>query len=231
MQAGMHAERSKVLEMLAAGTITVEQATQLLDAIGWGGPPPAEGRTPQAREGNAGAAGVADAAGAGDVSGRRPGRTPAFSTAELIELSNQGVSPTFVRELWAAGFRDFTVDQLTELSNHGVTVDYLRELAAAGLSHLTVDEVVELANHGVRPSYVRELREAAQQELSLDEVVELSNHGVTPAYLREMGSALALATADRPRTPPAAGDEASTAGEADAAPELGARRAAGEAEG
>jgi hypothetical protein len=41
----VHDERKKVLDMLAAGQISVDQASDLLRALGEGGPPPGPGRT------------------------------------------------------------------------------------------------------------------------------------------------------------------------------------------
>ena len=124
----MQAERARILEMLAAGTITVDQATLLLDAIAWGGTaarrrgrrpgrrPPAPGRTR-----------------GGPAAGRRDGA--GFTTDELIQLANHGVTGGHLRALAAAGFDGLGVDDLVRLFDHGVDATYLQELREAGLTH------------------------------------------------------------------------------------------------
>jgi hypothetical protein len=164
----MQAERAKVLEMLAAGTVTVEQATQLLDAIGWEAP---EGR---------------------GRPGRQPaGPVPGFTTDELVALADNGVDASYLREAWAAGFRHLTADELIELHDHGVGADYLQELGRSGLTDLSVEDVTELADHGVSVAYLRELREAGLGHLSAEQVTELHDHGVSAAFMRELGGARA----------------------------------------
>jgi hypothetical protein len=173
----MQTERAKVLEMLASGAITVDQATQLLDAIGWGtaGAPGGAAPLPQR---------------VAHVGGRHAsGPVAGFTTEELAELYSHGVTPDYLREMWAAGFRELTAEELAELYSHGVDAAYLRGLRDAGLTDLSVDEVTELANHGVSADYVREMREAGYGLASAEELAELHGHGVTPDYLREMRGA------------------------------------------
>jgi hypothetical protein len=141
----MQTERSRVLEMVAAGTISVEQATQLLDAIGWG-------------------AGEASSTEQGQAPGRRGGAgrrlgalAPGLSTEELIELADHGVGPDYLRELRKAGLTDLTVSEVIELHDHGVRADYIREMREAGFGHLSSAELTELYDHGVRPDYLRDL--------------------------------------------------------------------------
>ena len=141
----MQAERSRVLELLAAGTITVEQATQLLDAIGWGAA-------------EAPSTGQGQAAGGRGAAGRRLGAlAPGLSTEELIELADHGVGPDYLRELREAGLTDLTVSEVTELHDHGVRADYIRGMREAGYGHLSAGELTELYDHGVKPDYLREL--------------------------------------------------------------------------
>jgi hypothetical protein len=142
----MQAERSRVLELVAAGTITVEQATQLLDAIGWGAAEgPASGSTGQA-------------AGRRGEAGRRLGAlAPGLTTEDLIELADHGVGPDYLRELREAGLTDLTVSEVTELYGHGVRADYIRKMREAGYGHLSAAELTELYDHGVQPDYLREM--------------------------------------------------------------------------
>ena len=145
----MQAERTRVLELVAAGTISVEQATQLLDAIGWG---PAGVPSPAPEAGTRGPA------------GRSLGSlAPGLTTEELIELADHGIGADYLRELREAGLTDLSVSELTELFDHGVQADYIREMRDAGYAHLSAAELTELFDHGVQPDYVREMeREGAR---------------------------------------------------------------------
>src|SRR5688500_7680436 len=105
----MQEERSKVLEMVAAGTITDEQARQLLDAIGWGVQRPAERPRQESNANRSASSG-----------GPRPPLVPRLTAEELVELASHGVSGAYLRELRAAGIHDLTVDEVVELSSHGV---------------------------------------------------------------------------------------------------------------
>src|SRR5262245_2104746 len=194
----MQTERSKVLEMVAAGTITVEQAQQLLDAIGWGAP------VPEAEE-PGGAPWPRREARERSRSAGRSGVVPGFTTEELIELADHGVGADYIRDLWAAGVRDLSANDLTELFNHGVGAATLRSLRDAGLTDLTIDEVIELTNHGVTADYIVQMRAAGYAHVGVDELVELYSHGVTPAYLREMEGARdrSAAPSDGPDAPDA----------------------------
>jgi hypothetical protein len=139
----MRAERSRVLEMVAAGTISVEQATQLLDAIGWGAAEAPAAWPAGERRGEG---------------GRRLGAlAPGLSTEELIELADHGVGPDYLRELREAGLTDLTVSEVTELHDHGVRADYIRGMREAGYGHLSAGELTELYDHGVQPGYLREM--------------------------------------------------------------------------
>jgi hypothetical protein len=144
----MQTERAKVLEMLASGAITVDQATQLLDAIGWGtaGAPGGAAPLPQR---------------VAHVGGRHAsGPVAGFTTEELAELYSHGVTAAYLRGLRDAGLTDLSVDEVTELANHGVSADYVREMREAGYGLASAEELAELHGHGVTPDYLREMRGA-----------------------------------------------------------------------
>jgi hypothetical protein len=165
----MRDERTKILDMLAAGTVTVEQAVQLLDAVA------------SRAAGGAGGESAAPARGSDAA--------PRFTVEELVQLADHGVGADFLRAVREAGYHDLSADELTELADHGVSAGYLEELRHVGLIDLTVDAVIELFDHGVSPAYVRELREAGFANLSVEQVTELSDHGVSLDYLRQIGGA------------------------------------------
>lgn len=173
----MSDERMQVLEMLAAGKITAEQANQLIDALAEGAafenePPRPNVLTthhhrPQTR--NAGLA-------------------AGFTPDELIELSKAGVNARFVREMRDAGFQNVTADELIEMSKHGVSARFVREMHELGFSKLSSDELIELSKHGVDGKFVREMRALGFSQLSMDELIELRKHGVDAHFVEDIES-------------------------------------------
>jgi hypothetical protein len=145
----MSEERRQVLEMLAAGKVTVEQANQLLEALEAAGRPSDTGelRAPaRQRERPAQRA--------------RP-RDAFFSNLtpdQLIEPRDHGVTPAFVREMRELGFTDLSPDDLVELRDHGVNAAFVQEMRDLGFDNLAPDELVELRDHGVNAAFVQEMR-------------------------------------------------------------------------
>lgn len=169
----MSEERTLILEMLASGRVTVEQADQLLDTLGAAAPAgPQEPVTGKGRQ------------------RRWNEQTDSFFASltpeQLIELRDHDVSGTFVRHMRTAGLGDLSVDDLVELRNHDVTPRFVRELGEAGFNGLTSDEVIELRNHDIGAAFLREMRDAGLGEVALDQLVELSDQGVDAAFVREL---------------------------------------------
>jgi hypothetical protein len=169
----MSEERAQILEMLASGRVTVEQADQLLEALGAASP--AGTHEPATRAGR---------------HTREDERTDGFvarlTPEQLIELRNHGVSGTFVQQMRAAGLGDLSVDDLIELHDHDVTPRFVRELREAGCSGLTRQELIELRNHGIGATFMRQMRDAGLDDVALDQLVALYNHGVDAAFVQEM---------------------------------------------
>lgn len=165
----MSEESLKVLEMVASGRVTPEQANQLLEALA--GPRP----QPEPRPGRAPAA------------DGRPDRFLAGLTAEqLIEMRQHGLSAAFVQEMRGLGFVDLDLDQMIELRDHGVSAGYVREMRELDLGSFDVDALIELRDHGVTPAFIREMRDLGLGELSIDQIVELRDNGVDSAFIEEM---------------------------------------------
>jgi beta-lactamase regulating signal transducer with metallopeptidase domain len=101
----------------------------------------------------------------------------------LIELRSSGVMPELVEELRRHGHGDVSVEQLIELANQGVTPDYLREMAEAGFGDAAVESLAEARSQGVTPDFIREMKELGVQARSMDDYVELVNQGVTADYV------------------------------------------------
>jgi len=117
----MDEERFKIMQMLADGTITTDEADLLLEALDAAPAEPvaATGQTqritPQ-REAS-----------------EQPATTFANLTLDqLIELRTHGVDPDFIKEMREAGLGDLSFEQMLEASIHGVDPDFIRKMRQVG---------------------------------------------------------------------------------------------------
>ena len=173
----MREERRKVLEMLAAGQVTPDQADQLLEAMGDTSAPAGwQGQRPPSPVSNG-----------DDVAPSRPA-PQRLTMQDLIRLHDHGVDADYIRELRQLGLTDLSINQIIELSNHGVDPDFIMAMRRLGFSNLPLDQLINLANHGVDPDYIQEMRALGLTDLSADQLIELQNHGVDPDFVREMQS-------------------------------------------
>ena len=111
----MSEESTQVLKMLAEGKLTVEQANQLLEALGDEPAVTTEKRTRPT--------GRAD----------RMEAPPRFTVEQLIELSEHEVDPDFIKEMREAGLTDLSVDQLIALREHEVDPSLVKAVQASGI--------------------------------------------------------------------------------------------------
>lgn len=168
----MSEERTKVLEMLAVGTISIEQASQLLDALG----------EQQLTIADAKSRGGSESQSKGDCALGLGTLTP----AQLVELRMHDVSPDFIRELWEVGYKNMSVTEIAELAMHGVNIAFIQEMRDAGYANLSVGQLTELKMFGISSAYISELREVGYVDLPVDQLVELGMHGVNANFVREM---------------------------------------------
>src|SRR6185437_14822237 len=96
-------ERTKILEMVAAGELTIEQAEHLLESLGAQRPADADQRSDQRQR----AAGFAD-----------------FTKEQIAHLSDYEIDADYVQALQAAGLTDLTVKQLIASKNYEVDAGY-----------------------------------------------------------------------------------------------------------
>lgn len=198
-------EREAVLRMVAEGSISVEQALELLDAMA--PPPEPEPRRAMTASGlgqlleEALASRLAQTL--GGFSGPRPGgpprppapprpahprwgpmpRTvraprsvrPGLSFEDLVELKTQGVSKEYADSLLSV-FPDADAGDLGECRRAGVTVAYARDVAAA-LGDTEISELIELHEHGVTVEYLAALR-ARFPDLDASQAIEAVESGI-----------------------------------------------------
>lgn len=179
----MSAERTRVLELVANGKLSVEQANELLAALDEPGPAsPSAPRPPRGRGGWPGPEAVEQVAAVEAARSfgrfqdraerfrvRRPSASPAgggpATTRDaspyelLVMLGKYGIQPSFVRELNEAGLGDLSIEQVIRLGKYGIRPKDVRGFFEAGLEDLTFEDVIMFGKYGVRPEYVREFVE------------------------------------------------------------------------
>jgi hypothetical protein len=116
-------ERKKILEMVASGRLTVEQADQLMDLFS------AKSTT---------------------VAAKRPdqGQRSGGYTQETIGRI-RGYRKSGDTVLTEAGLADLTVRQVISLYNYGVDADDVRALREDGVAGPTVERLLSLKKYGV----------------------------------------------------------------------------------
>jgi hypothetical protein len=148
-------ERTQILEMVASGKLTIEQADQLLETLGAQSMASAEKRPDQ----NKNASGFT------------------FTAEQMAALEVYEVDADYIRALQEAGLRDLTVKQLISLKNYEVDADDIVALREAGFTNLTVKQLISLKNYEVDAYYVRALREAGFTNLTVEQLISLKEHG------------------------------------------------------
>ncbi len=116
-------ERTKILDMVAAGSLTIEQADQLLERLSAQSTAFVEKRPEEGQE----ASGFTN-----------------FTGEQMAALEAHEVDADYIRALREAGLRDLTVKQLISLKNNEVDAEYVRALHKAGFTNLTVEQLIVL---------------------------------------------------------------------------------------
>jgi hypothetical protein len=195
------AEQQAVLRMVSSGTITVEQAAELLDALE---------RPPQAQAGPAPDLGtwlgellsrnLGRRRGEGMVGPRpprpprprRPPRPPGphrtpraapgagtgrqgLSFEDLVELKTEGVPKGYIDGMGDL-FPDITMDQLLECHEGGVELDYARAMLAI-FDEIDLPQLMELHESEVEPNFAAALR-SEFPDLEPTIIIEAAEEGV-----------------------------------------------------
>jgi hypothetical protein len=105
-------------------------------------------------------------------------RLARLEASELTGMKAVGVTPDFVRDLVAAGFRNVDDGDLIQARALGLTGGYVREMRAAGMN-ASLDDYAELYAVGVRPQYVRSLRGSGYVFRNADQLIEMQVLGVS----------------------------------------------------
>ena len=145
----MSEERLKVLEMLANGRITVEQANQLLATLGLSEEPRND-------------PGIDDHGSAEeeDDSPNANSRFGEWTFEQILQMGVMGVEPEFVLEAREA-YPELSLDQIVHLSQVGVEPSFIRKVRESGLDDLSFDQIVHMGTVGVDPEDFKRVRAAA----------------------------------------------------------------------
>jgi hypothetical protein len=108
--------------------------------------------------------------------------------ADIVRVVQHGVSPRYVDELAALGYKTPSLEDLVRLRDHGVTPDFIRSVQQAGYRNLSPDDLVRLADHGVRERFIAEMRAAGYAKVTADELITFRDHGVSPSYIGELAA-------------------------------------------
>lgn len=121
-----------------------------------------------------------------------------YSVDDVVQLHDNGVTPSFIVDMKRAGYSGLSADQLIELRNHGVSGAFARGMTAGLQRKLDVDTLVRLCDHGMSTSYAYALTTSGLTGLSTDDLIALRDHGVSAEYVTGLARAgfKALATAD-----------------------------------
>ena len=184
----MNDQRTHVLQMLANGKITVDEAESLLTALEEGnqrqqpfpfpaGAPSHPPRPPQPPAPPQPLRGAP-----------RPRRERSSDDLidQVLSLRIHGIDAKFIAAMKELGFHDITIDEWIALKNHGVTAEFVEEMRAVGFEKLNPDELLQLRIHGVDAAFVEAMREATGRDLTADQLVALRIHDVTPDVFAEI---------------------------------------------
>ena len=106
------------------------------------------------------------------------------SLRQLIDLRLHGVTTQYIRDVNAAGYRDFHAQDYIDLRTHGVATGFLWDLKSAGYN-LRAQDIIDLRMHGVNSRFADDLKQAGYN-LSASQITDLSMHGVNSAFVRDL---------------------------------------------
>jgi len=182
----MSEERIKVLEMLADGKITIDQANQLMEALSGAGES-APGKRYEKSTPHESTTTILE-----------PQQTPpqqdfnGFTFDQVIAMGTVGVKPEFVHKVHEAGLTDLSFNQIIEMGTVGVEPEFVLKVREAGLTDLTFDQIIQMGTVGVEPEFVLKVREAGLTDLTFDQIIQMGTVGVQPEFVRGMLDTRAL---------------------------------------
>jgi beta-lactamase regulating signal transducer with metallopeptidase domain len=106
-----------------------------------------------------------------------------LSADDLIALKIQGITPEYIHEIRAEGFKP-SPDELVAMKVQGITPEYIHEVRAMKLN-VDVDLLIGMKVQGITPEYVDQMRKLGFQA-DTDQLIGMKVQGITPQYVDEM---------------------------------------------
>jgi hypothetical protein len=104
---------------------------------------------------------------------------PGITVRQLIELSDNDVSPDFIKALVRGGFTNLTIKQIINLQENDVDPNDAAWFRKKLGEHLALDDLLRLASHDISRDYVESLLKFNLPDLNVDTLIEMANHDVT----------------------------------------------------
>jgi len=190
-------ERLMVLDMIAEGKITAEEAEELFKAMDATEEPASD--SPELVSSLSHLSQLSSLANPPSMTGRssskdliaalKEANIDQVTLSDVQELQAHKLTAEYVREMLALGVEPDGLGEWISLRIHNITPRYVRELRDMGMKSLDVDELVELNIHGVSAKYVSGLHELGLKDFDADQLVELMNNDVSPKYIAELHQA------------------------------------------
>jgi hypothetical protein len=145
-------QTQRILELVKAGTITVEQGMELLKALNGNERPrhtqpprPPEPPAPPSRK-----VGRPLASGGGQL-----------SFDQIVQLGMYNIKPEFVQEMRDAGLDDINFDTIVQLGMYNIKPGYVLEIRQIadelGAAMPSTQKIIELGMYNIKPAYIRDM--------------------------------------------------------------------------
>jgi hypothetical protein len=112
-----------------------------------------------------------------------------IDSEDLVSTKIHKVTPDYIRRMRAAGWGNLSLEDLSSSSIHKATPEFAEEMKKLGYGNLDMDDLVSFRIHKVTPEFIRELRELGYDKVDSDDLVSMRIHRVTPEFIREVNAA------------------------------------------
>jgi hypothetical protein len=128
------------------------------------------------------------------VEALRQGRYAMPTPSALAGLTAVGVSPSYIREMAAHGYRPRQTADFIPLKALDVSPAYIRSLKSVGYDRLPVDQLIQLKALGITADFIATYQRHGYRDLPVSRLVQLKALGIRPEDLgrRTAGRPMAM---------------------------------------
>jgi hypothetical protein len=123
------------------------------------------------------------------VDALRQGRFAMPSPATLIGMTALGVSPAYIRDMAAHGYRPRRTEDFLPLKALDVSPAYLGSLKRVGYDRVPVEELIQLKALGITADFIASYQRRGFRNLSVSRLVQLKALGIRPEEIGRQSSA------------------------------------------